>query len=112
MYLFGGPDDSHKLLKFHIFSKQTPTSHFIMAGSLRRPGQVLLTDLKEVQLFKKDLEIKKIMRGWNKARSSFLNPWLKIVFFAAPLYFFSIADTEEQRRKMSNLLHTIMEVAV
>lgn len=59
-----------------------------MAGSLRRPGQVLLADLKEVQLFKKDPEIKKIMVEWNKARSSFLNPWLKIIFFAAPLYFF------------------------
>ena len=59
MYLFGGLDDGHKLLKFHIFSKQTSTGHFVMAGSLRRPGQMLLTGLKEVQLFKKDLEMKK-----------------------------------------------------
>ena len=59
MYLFGGLDDGHKLLKFHIFSKQTPTGHFTMAGSLRSRGQVLLTGLKEVQLFKRDLEMKK-----------------------------------------------------
>lgn len=53
MYLFGGLDDGHKLLKFHVFSKQTPTGLFIMADSLRRPGQVLLAGLKEVQLFKR-----------------------------------------------------------
>lgn len=76
---------------------------------------MLLTGLKEVQLFKKDLKVKKQkqnMVGWNKATFCFLNPWLKIIFFTAPLYFFSIADTEEQRRKTVNLLCTIMEVAV
>lgn len=73
MYLFGGLDDSYKLLEFHISSKQSPTGNLVVAGSLRRPGQVLLTGLKEVQLFKRNLEMKN-MFGWNKARFSFLNP--------------------------------------
>lgn len=59
MYLFGGLDDGHKLLKFHIFSKQAATGPFIMTGSLRRPAQVLLTGLKEMQLFKRNVKTKK-----------------------------------------------------
>lgn len=45
-----------------------------MDDSLRRAGQVLLTGLKEVQLFNRDLEMKKKKKiiGWNKVRFSFL----------------------------------------
>lgn len=52
-------DDGDKLLKFHKFSKKTPTGHFIMALSLRRHGQALFTGLKEMEPFKRDLEMKK-----------------------------------------------------
>lgn len=72
IYLFGGLDDGHKLLKFHRFSKKTPTGHFIMALSLRRHRQVLLTGLKEVELFNREILKWKNMEGWKKAKFNFL----------------------------------------